>query len=84
MTVTLNPEQERVVGQAIDAGLIAAADEVVNAGVEAIRQRLESRTRESRQQAIDAAATRLRTFAQRYHFTLGGLSIKELINEGRR
>lgn len=42
MTVDLKPEQERVIGQAIRAGLIASADEVVDAGVEAIRRRLET------------------------------------------
>lgn len=42
MTVHLKPDQERVVGQAIQAGLIASAEEVVDAGVEAIRKRLEA------------------------------------------
>ena len=44
MTIQLNPEAERLVGQAIQAGLIGNADEVVAIGVEAIRQRLQSRT----------------------------------------
>lgn len=43
MTVHLRPEQAQVVGEAIQAGLIETADEVVEAGVEAIRQRLAAR-----------------------------------------
>jgi Arc/MetJ-type ribon-helix-helix transcriptional regulator len=43
LTIQLNPEQERVIGQAIQAGLIQVADDVVEVGIEAIRQRLEAR-----------------------------------------
>jgi len=41
MNVTPRPEQERVVGEAISAGLIGNAEEVVDLGIETIRQRLE-------------------------------------------
>ena len=43
MTIDLNAEQEQVIREAIRAGLISAADEVVNVGIEAIRKRLEAR-----------------------------------------
>jgi len=43
MTIQLKPEHEQLIGQAIQAGLIRAADDVVDAGVETIRQRLEER-----------------------------------------
>jgi Arc/MetJ-type ribon-helix-helix transcriptional regulator len=52
MTIRLNPEQERVIGQAIQAGLIREADDVVEVGIEAIRQRLEGRRGSER--ALDA------------------------------
>ena len=41
--IQLNPEQEQVVGQAIHAGLIRIPDDVVEIGVETIRQQLEAR-----------------------------------------
>jgi hypothetical protein len=44
MTVLLKPEQAAVVGEAIRAGLIETPDDIVNVGVEAIRQRLEARS----------------------------------------
>lgn len=40
MTVLLKPEQAAVVGEAIRVGIIETPDDVVNVGVEAIRQRL--------------------------------------------
>ena len=42
MTIRLNSEEEHLIGQAIQAGLIGKADDVVAVGVEAIRQRLQS------------------------------------------
>jgi hypothetical protein len=43
MTIQLNPEQERIVGQAIRAGLIRTRDDVAEIGVASIRQRLKVR-----------------------------------------
>jgi hypothetical protein len=43
MTIDLKPEQEQVVGQAIRAGLIQDAGDVIALGVEMIRERLEAR-----------------------------------------
>ena len=43
MTIQFQPEQERVIDEAIQAGLIAHADEVVEVGLETLRSRLESR-----------------------------------------
>ena len=45
MAVELKPEQERVINLAIKAGLIDAADDVVELGIETIRLRLETRPR---------------------------------------
>ena len=43
MTLQLTPDQEQLIGQAIQAGLIRVADDVLDVGVETIRQRLEER-----------------------------------------
>jgi hypothetical protein len=40
MTIKLSPEQERIVGQAIRAGLIRAREDVAEIGVASIQQRL--------------------------------------------
>jgi len=41
MTIELKPEQAQTIDQAIRAGLIKSADEVVQAGLEALRDRLQ-------------------------------------------
>jgi hypothetical protein len=84
MTITLRPEHERLVGEAISADLIGTPDEVADVGVETIRQRLESREVSIRQQEIEAAAECLRNFGEKHHLSLGGLTIKDLIDQGRR
>ena len=43
MPVQLNPEEERLIGQATQAGLIGKADDVVAVGVETIRRQLQLR-----------------------------------------
>jgi hypothetical protein len=55
MTIQLKPEQEQVVGQAIQAGLIANADEVFDMGIDAIRQRLKSPCNDANTPVLSAA-----------------------------
>jgi len=43
MMIQLTPEQEQVIGLAIQEGLIRTADDVVGVGVETIQRRLEER-----------------------------------------
>lgn len=43
MAIQLNPEQDRVVGLAMRAGLVRSYDDVAEVGVVAIRQRLKAR-----------------------------------------
>ncbi|MFZ0960061.1 MAG: hypothetical protein WAO35_04090 [Terriglobia bacterium] len=43
MTIEISPEQEQVIGRAIEAGLIRTPDDVVGVGVETIQRRLEER-----------------------------------------
>jgi hypothetical protein len=40
MTIKIKPEQERIIGQAIRAGLIEDADQAVELGMQTIRERL--------------------------------------------
>ena len=67
MTIHLNPEQERVIGQAIQAGVIRDADDVVDVGLETIRQRLEARL--ASKAAMDAEQ-----WAQEFHAWVHGHS----------
>jgi hypothetical protein len=42
MTFHLSPEQKQLIGQAMQAGLIQSANDVVDLGIETLRQRLET------------------------------------------
>ena len=43
MTILVKPEQEQLIAEAIQAGVIQTPRDVVDVGVEAIRRRLEAR-----------------------------------------
>ena len=53
MTIRLNPEQEEAIGLPIQAGQIATAGDVVDVGIEAIRQRLQSQGGSGRDSIYD-------------------------------
>lgn len=67
MTIHLNPEQERVIGQAIQAGVIRDANDVVDLGFETIRQRLET-------QHVSRAAMDAEQWSQELHGWIHGHS----------
>jgi hypothetical protein len=81
MTIELKPEQSRVIDLAIAAGLIEHPDEVVNVGVDALRDRLESKTSAPERTRSIIARQRIRELPK--GVTLGGIPIRELIEEGR-
>ena len=78
MTIELKPEQSQVIDQAIAAGLIGHADEVVSVGVEELRHRLESKITPPVARS-QIAGERIREL--RKGVTLGGIPIRELIEE---
>ena len=80
MTITLSPEHEQLISEAIRAGLIRTPDEAIDEALETLRQRLHAR---SARPTPAETAERLATFGKRHQLSLGGLSIKDLINEGR-
>ena len=45
MTIALSPEQEKVVGQGIEAGIVANTEIALEVGVAAIREQLATRVR---------------------------------------
>ena len=83
MDVSLTTEQEKVVNEALRSGRYRDATEVLDDALHGLETRLcpERVTDVDRQQAIE----RLRTFGQRHGLSLGrDLTVKELIDEGRR
>jgi hypothetical protein len=83
MTIQFRPEQEHVIDQAIRAGLIERADEVVEVGLETLRSRLVARGTSgtlSRQEAV----RRMQEFGEKYRLTLGEPVTRDLLHEGHR
>jgi Arc/MetJ-type ribon-helix-helix transcriptional regulator len=78
MEVQLTPDQERVIFQVLETGKYHSVDQVLDSALESLRQ----------QEGISPPLTRSQLAGQRIRelrkgVTLGGLSIKELIDEGR-
>lgn len=83
MTIQFSPEQELKIDQAIQAGLIERADEVVDVGLETLRSRLEIRAAyatSSRQEAV----RRMQEFGEKYRLSLGESITRDLLHEGHR
>jgi hypothetical protein len=86
VTITLKPEQERVIREAIVSGLARTPDEALDRAFDALRARLpepESPSDDSSGDSVAAAARRLATFGKRNGLSLGGITVKELIRESR-
>ncbi len=82
MILTLNPEHERMVNDELRAGHYRSAEEVIGCALEALREREQGFFRRAEERDPKRAATRIRE--RRKGVTLGGLRIKDLVNEGRR
>lgn len=75
MTITLQPDQERAIAEAIRAGTFRSVDEFIDAAIAILPNA-----------APEPAATPARTsrlWELRRGMALGDVSIKELIEEGR-
>ncbi len=82
MTITLRPEQERVILEAINSGLAHNPDEALDQALDALRERLPAAAG-TPDESVAAAARRLATFGKRHGLSLGGLTVKELLDESR-
>ena len=78
MTITLRPEQERVIQEAIETGRYNSVDEVLDFALDFVRKRDTFHADATRS---EIAGRRIREL--RKGVTLGGIPIKELIDEGR-
>ena len=83
MTINLKPEDTRIINQAIQAGLIHRPDEVVEVGVETLRNRLEARLSPG-SSAREEAIQRMQEFGDKYRLGLGERITRDLLHEGHR
>ena len=80
MTIELKPEHRRIVEDAVQSGRYRSVDEFLDEAFAAWRTR-DNEPKFDREKAR-AAADRIREL--RKSVSLGGLTIKDLVNEGRR
>jgi hypothetical protein len=83
MTVEIKPEDAQVIEQAIQAGLIEHAGEVVDVGLETLRSRLED-FRALRESWRGEAVRRMQEFGEKYRLNLGEPITRKLMHEGHR
>jgi len=81
MTITLKPEQEQVLNEAVRSGLAETANEALDQALDALKKRLPQKG--APDESVAAAAHRLATFGKRHGLSLGGLTIKELLRQSR-
>jgi hypothetical protein len=81
MTIHLKPEQEQVIGRAIQVGLIKTADDVVDVGVETIQQRLEARGASVASLSADEWLQEFHTWVHRHPTTTPLLSDEAISRE---
>jgi Arc/MetJ-type ribon-helix-helix transcriptional regulator len=80
MTIELKPEHQRIVEDAVQSGRYHSVAEFLDEAFAAWKTR-DNKPRFDKQKAL-AAAARIRGL--RKGVSLGGLTIKDLVNEGRR
>ncbi len=83
MEISLTPNQERLIAEALHSGQYRDTTEVLDDALEALEEkhRSDSISQTERQQAIE----RLRSFGKRHALSLeNGVTVKDLIHEGRR
>ena len=74
MTIQLNPEQEQLLSEAIRAGLISSAEDIVVACIEAIRQQLQARTGTERELSTEEWLREFRAWVHSHSTTTPLLS----------
>ncbi len=82
MIIALRPEHEELIHLAINEGLIHNADEVLEAGLESLRSRLESHlvNKSQRQDAV----RRMQEFGEKHRLSLGEPVTRSILHEGHR
>jgi hypothetical protein len=84
MTIFLNAEQERILADAVRNGFARSSHEALDKAIDSLRERMPAQAPEDLpDESVSAAARRLATFGKRHHLSLGGMSVRELLDESR-
>ena len=83
MTITIRPEHEQLIAEAIRAGVIVSAEEVLDVGLETILSRLQTRSTPG-EWSRHAAVQSMREFGEKYRLDLGDPITRKLLHEEHR
>lgn len=84
MNIRLTPEQEKIVKEVLESGHFRTIEEVVGEALRALREK-EASARAGAPCAAEREAVReMIAFVEQNRVRLEGVSVKELIHEGRR
>lgn len=80
MTINLTPEQQNVIQQAIQSGLVQSVDEFINSALSALSRREDGFDKEKAR----LAGARIREIRKGVKLDLQGMSIRELAHIGHK
>ena len=84
MNIRLTPEQEKIVKEELESGHFRTIEEVVGEALRALREKAVLATSGGPTGAEREAVREMIAFAEKNHVRLEGVSVKELVHEGRR
>lgn len=84
MNIRLTPEQEKIVKEELESGHFRTIEEVVAEALRALREKAVLTTSGGPTAAEREAVREMIVFAEKNHVRLEGVSVKELVHEGRR
>jgi putative addiction module CopG family antidote len=84
MNIRLTPEQERIIKEELESGRFRTAEEIVGEALRALREKEQASGTSMPNGAEREAVREMLAFVERHRARLEGVSVKELIHEGRR
>jgi Arc/MetJ-type ribon-helix-helix transcriptional regulator len=84
MTISLTPEQEKIVEDELRSGNSRTVEEVIGKALQALKQRETASSQGVVSREEQEAVRRMLEFAEQNRTRLDGLSVKYLIHEGHR
>ena len=84
MNIRLTPEQERIIKEELESGRFRTAEEIVGEALRALREKEQASSASTPDGAQREAVREMLAFVEKNRVRLEGVSVNELIHEGRR
>ena len=84
MNINLTPEQEKIVKEELESGRSRTLEEIVGKALHALREKEQACSGSTPNGTQSEAVREMLAFVEKNRVRLEGVSVKELIHEGRR